>query len=198
MVSCGTRATQADQTSSDDNLYQFSTLTTDGQPFDMSTLRGKVVLVVNTATQCGFTPQYEALEQIYNRFQGRGFEIIDFPCNQFGAQAPGSDADIHAFCTGTYGVSFMQMAKVNVNGDSVAPVWQWLKSKAGFEGFDTTNPLGARLDQMFRAQDSLYDRSADIKWNFTKFLIDRDGRVVRRFEPTVPMSDVSAAVEALL
>ena len=185
-------------TVSTDNLYAFDAVDGNGDTVDLATLEGKVVLVVNTATECGFTPQYEELQKLYAAYNGRGLEILDFPCNQFGQQAPGSNEEIHAFCTGTYNTTFAQMAKIDVNGDSATALYQWLKAKAPFGGFDTTDPRGAYLDKMFRSQDPEYDKNPDIKWNFTKFLIDRQGNVVRRFEPTDPMSAVNDAIEALL
>ena len=181
-----------------DNICQFTILDGEGDTVNLADYEGRVVLVVNTATHCGFTPQYEALQDLYNRFHGRGLDILDFPCNQFGGQAPGSNEEIHAFCTGTYNTTFPQMAKVDVNGDSAIALYQWLKEKAPFGGFDTTDPRGAYLDKMFRSQDPDYDQNPDIKWNFTKFLIDRQGNVVRRFEPTDSMKAVSDAIEALL
>ena len=181
-----------------DNIYQFSVLDGVDNTVNLADFEGKVLLVVNTATQCGFTPQYTELQTLYDRYHTQGFEVLDFPCNQFGEQAPGSYDDIHAFCTGTYNITFPQMAKLDVNGDSAAALFVWLKSKAPFGGFDTTDRIGAYLDRMFRAQDSLYDQSADIKWNFTKFLIDRKGNVVRRFEPTAKTAEIEAAVRELL
>ncbi len=190
--------TEAPEEQPQDNIYQFTVLDGAGNPVSLADYDGQVLLVVNTATQCGFTPQYEALEALYRKYAERGFVVLDFPCNQFGAQAPGSNEEIHDFCTGNYNVTFPQMAKINVNGDSAAALFTWLKAKAPFGGFDTTDPRGAYLDKMFRQQDSLYDQNPDIKWNFSKFLIDRDGNVVRRFEPTDPMSAVAEAVESAL
>ena len=181
-----------------DNIYQFTVLDGAGNPVSLADYGGQVLLVVNTATQCGFTPQYEALEALYKKYAERGFMVLDFPCNQFGAQAPGSNEEIHAFCTGTYNVTFPQMAKIDVNGDSAAALYTWLKAKAPFAGFDTTDRMGALLDNMLRQQDSTYDQNPDIKWNFTKFLIDRQGNVVRRFEPMAKMSDLEAALKELL
>ena len=183
-----------------DNIYQFSVLGGTGDTVDLSVYQGKVLLVVNTATQCGFTPQYEELQRLYDLYREQGFEILDFPCNQFGQQAPGTNEEIHEFCTGNYNITFPQMAKIDVNGgdEQQSPLYAWLIAKAPFAGFDTTNPIGARLDQMFRSQDSLFDRTPDIKWNFTKFLIDRDGNVVRRFEPYEGYVPVEAALKQLL
>ena len=180
------------------NIYQFSVLDGNLDTVNLSDFQGKVLLVVNTATQCGFTPQYEELQQFYTKYHNRGFEVLDFPCNQFGEQAPGSYDEIHGFCTLNYNISFPQMAKIEVNGDSAQPLYGWLKEQAPFGGFDTTDRIGAYLDQMFRSQDSLYDQNPDIKWNFTKFLIGRDGKVVKRFEPTAKIGELEAAIVPLL
>ncbi len=181
-----------------DNIYQFSVLDGTLDTVNLSDYQGKVLLVVNTATQCGFTPQYEELQELYAKYRERGFEVLDFPCNQFGEQAPGSYDEIHSFCTGTYNITFPQMAKIEVNGDSAEALYVWLKEQAPFGGFDTTDRIGAYLDKMFRAQDSLYDQNPDIKWNFTKFLIGRDGKVVKRFEPTAKKAEIEAAVVSVL
>ena len=181
-----------------DNIYQFSVIDGNLDTVSLGDYQGKVLLVVNTATQCGFTPQYEELQQLYTKYHDRGFEVLDFPCNQFGEQAPGSFDEIHSFCTLNYNISFPQMAKIEVNGDGAQPLYVWLKEQAHFGGFDTTDRIGAYLDQMFRAQDSLYAQNPDIKWNFTKFLIDRNGKVVKRFEPTAKMDEVEAAIVSVL
>ena len=181
-----------------DNIYQFSVLDGNLDTVSLSDYQGKVLLVVNTATQCGFTPQYEELQNLYAKYHDRGFEVLDFPCNQFGEQAPGNYDEIHSFCTLNYNISFPQMAKIEVNGDSAQALYVWLKEQAPFGGFDTTDRIGAYLDQMFRTQDSLYYQNPDIKWNFTKFLIDRNGKVVKRFEPTAKMGEIEAAVNSLL
>ena len=181
-----------------DNIYQFSVLDGNLDTVSLSDYQGKVLLVVNTATQCGFTPQYEELQNLYAKYHDRGFEVLDFPCNQFGEQAPGSYDEIHSFCTLNYNISFPQMAKIEVNGDSAQALYVWLKEQAPFGGFDTTDRIGAYLDQMFRTQDSLYYQNPDIKWNFTKFLIDRNGKVVKRFEPTAKIGEIEAAVNSLL
>jgi glutathione peroxidase len=192
--------TEAPAEQNTDNIYQFSVLDGVGNEVNLADYQGKLLLVVNTATQCGFTPQYEALQALYDKYRGQGFEILDFPCNQFGEQAPGTNEEIHEFCTGTYNITFPQMAKIDVNGtdEDQSPLYAWLISKAPFAGFDTTNPVGARLDQMFRSQDSTFDKLPDIKWNFTKFLIDREGNVVRRFEPYEGYEPIDAAIKELL
>ena len=197
---CKQKAAEAPvaETPATDGIYQFEVLDVQGNTVSLGDYAGDVLLVVNTATQCGFTPQYTELEALYSRFNASGFEVLDFPCNQFGAQAPGTNEEIHAFCTGNYDITFPQMAKVDVNGDSASALFTWLKSQAPFQGFDTTDPRGTMLDKMFRAQDPAYDQNDDIKWNFSKFLVDRKGSVVARFEPTEPMQKVSDAIEALL
>ena len=192
--------TEAPVEQNTDNIYQFTVLDGVGNEVNLADYQGKLLLVINTATHCGFTPQYEALQALYDKYRGQGFEILDFPCNQFGEQAPGTNEEIHEFCTGTYNITFPQMAKIDVNGtdEDQSPLYAWLISKAPFAGFDTTNPVGARLDQMFRSQDSTFDKLPDIKWNFTKFLIDREGNVVRRFEPYEGYEPIDAAIKELL
>ena len=198
MMTVGCKQKSVPVVADTDNIYQFSVLNGTLDTVSLSDYQGKVLLVVNTATQCGFTPQYEELQQLYAKYHDRGFEVLDFPCNQFGEQAPGSYDVIHAFCTGTYNITFPQMAKIEVNGDSAQALYVWLKEQAPFGGFDTTDGIGAYLDRMFRAEDSLYDQNPDIKWNFTKFLIGRDGKVVKRFEPTAKLGEIDAAIVSVL
>jgi glutathione peroxidase len=153
-----------------DNIYQFNVLDGRGDSVSLSIYEGQVLLVVNTATQCGYTPQYEDLERIYETYSEQVFTILDFPCNQFGSQAPGSYDDIHGFCTDRYNITFPQYAKINVNGPNASPLYVWLKSK----------------------------KPGDIQWNFTKFLIDREGNVVHRFEPNANMTVMENAIQAQL
>lgn len=180
------------------NLYKFTVEDMYGEPQSMAQYKGKILLIVNTATRCGFTPQYEELQKLYDTYREDGVEILDFPCNQFGEQAPGSIREIHDFCTSTYNVTFPQFAKVDVNGAEASPLFSYLKKKQGFRGFDTSDRMGALLDNMLRSKDAAYDKSPDIKWNFTKFLVDRKGRVVARFEPTVPIADVEMEIINLI
>lgn len=180
------------------NLYKFTVEDMYGEPQSMAQYKGKILLIVNTATRCGFTPQYEELQKLYDTYREDGVEILDFPCNQFGEQAPGSIREIHDFCTSTYNVTFPQFAKVDVNGTEASPLFSYLKKKQGFRGFDTSDRMGALLDNMLRSKDAAYDKSPDIKWNFTKFLVDRKGRVVARFEPTVPIADVEMEIINLI
>ncbi len=179
-------------------VYDFTVLDKKKNEVSLSDYRGKVLLIVNTATGCGFTPQYEDLEAMYHRLKDRGFEILDFPCNQFGHQTPGSDEEITEFCTVKFGADFPQFKKSEVNGEGALPLFKWLKEQKGFEGFDMDNPIAPILVDMFDKTGSNWRETADIKWNFTKFLIDREGNVVARFEPTRDMKSVEAEVEKLL
>jgi glutathione peroxidase len=157
------------------NIYDFQATSLDGKPVDLAQYRGKVLLIVNTASKCGFTPQYQGLEAVYRELHGRGLEVLGFPCNQFGAQEPGTEDEIGAFCEKNYGVSFPMFAKVDVNGDDAHPLWKHLKGEApgvlGTEG---------------------------IKWNFTKFLIGRDGKVAKRYAPTTKPEEIADDIEKLL
>ena len=179
------------------SISSFTVTGQDGADVELSQYAGKVLLVVNTATGCGFTPQYEDLERIYTEHRDAGLEVLDFPCNQFHGQTPGSNEDIHEFCTLTYGTDFPQFSKIEVNGEDESPLYTWLKESRGFEGFGKGRKALA-MKAMMLASDRAYASKPDIKWNFTKFLIGRDGQVVARFEPTVPMEDVERAVVAAL
>ena len=176
------------------NIYSFSAVNDEGKNISLNDYRGKVLLVVNTATRCGFTPQYKELEDIYKKCHADGFEILDFPCNQFGQQAPGSIEEIHQFCTANFDIQFQQFDKIDVNGPNASPLFTWLKAQKTFEGFGD-NEMARRMDGMMRKRDANYDKNSDIKWNFTKFLINRSGQVVARFEPTASMADVEKAVK---
>ena len=179
------------------SFYDYSVTKRDGSALPMSDFRGKVVLVVNTATGCGFTPQYKDLESIYEEFHDRGLEILDIPCNQFAGQTPGTDEEVHAFCTLKYNTKFDQMKKSEVNGENALDLYKYLKSRKTFEGFGG-GKKEAFMSAMLEKIDPDYRNSAEIKWNFTKFLIDRNGNVVRRFEPTEDMENVRAAVSELI
>ncbi|MBO4821292.1 MAG: nitroreductase family protein [Prevotella sp.] len=177
------------------SIYDFKVKDDVGQEVSLSDYKGKVLLIVNTATRCGFTPQYKELEALYEKYAKEGFEILDFPCNQFGEQAPGTIQEIHQFCTANFNINFPQFDKIEVNGDNAHLLYVWLKSQKGFGGFDVTDERGKMMDGMLRRQDAEYDKKSDIKWNFTKFLVSRDGQVVKRYEPTDKMSDVEADVQ---
>ena len=171
-------------------IYDIRVKNDAGQEVSLSDYRGKVLLIVNTATRCGFTPQYEELEALYKKYCDEGLEILDFPCNQFGQQAPGTIREIHEFCTANFDIQFPQFDKVDVNGPQASPLFTFLKSKQPFRGFNTADPRGKMMDQMLRKQDAAYDKKSDIKWNFTKFLVSRDGRVIARYEPTATVKDM--------
>ena len=177
------------------SIYDYQVKNADGQTVSMADYRGRVLLIVNTATKCGFTPQYKELEELYERYHAEGLEILDFPCNQFGQQAPGSIQEIRQFCTANYGTQFAQMDKIDVNGPQAAPLYTFLKGKRGFGGFDTTDQRGKMMDDMMRKRDADYDKNADIKWNFTKFLVSRDGRVIRRYEPTEAVAGIEQDIQ---
>ena len=177
-------------------IYDFKVKDDAGKEVSLSDYKGKVLLIVNTATRCGFTPQYKELEALYEKYAKEGFEILDFPCNQFGEQAPGSIQEIHQFCTANFDIHFPQFDKIEVNGANEHLLYTWLKAQKGFSGFDTTDQRGKFMDDMLRKRDAEFDKKSDIKWNFTKFLVSRDGRVIKRYEPTDKMSDVETDVMA--
>ena len=181
-----------------DTVYRFTVKGRKGEDVSLADYKGKVLLIVNTATRCGFTPQYEGLEWMYERHKEKGFELLDFPCNQFGQQAPGTEDEIHAFCVVNYKTAFPQFAKIDVNGENAAPLFRFLTDSAKFEGFPQDGKLAPILEKMLREADPDYVKKPDIKWNFTKFLIGRDGKVIRRFEPTAPLSEIETAVEKAL
>ena len=178
----------------DKNLYTFPVQQRDGSITNLSEYRGEVLLIVNTATGCGFTPQYEALEQMYHTYHKDGFEVLDFPCNQFGRQAPGTSAEIFSFCTARYDISFPQYKKIEVNGENELELYTYLKSKQGFHGFGDS-PDAAYMKKKLEQEAPDYETTPDIKWNFTKFLVSRKGEVVARFEPTEDMKMVEEAVK---
>ncbi len=156
------------------NIYDFKVKAQDGSDVSLADYKGKVLLIVNTATGCGFTPQYDGLQDLYEKYQPQGFEILDFPCNQFANQAPGDDGEIHSFCTGRYGITFPQFSKIDVNGKNESPLFRYLKSqKGGIMG-------------------------SNVKWNFTKFLVDKNGNVIDRFAPTVTPEKIESKIKECL
>ena len=179
------------------SIYDYSVPQVNGEDLSLSEFKGKVMLIVNTATGCGFTPHYEPLEKMYEAYHDKGLEIIDIPCNQFAGQAPESDEEIHQFCTLKYNTQFPQMKKSEVNGENALPLYGYLKSQKGFEGFGKS-PMALAMGAMLKKIDKDYKNNPDIKWNFTKFLVDREGNVVARFEPTANMKDVEKAVAELI
>ncbi len=178
------------------NIYDFTVKTRKGEEVPLSNYKGQVLLIVNTATGCGFTPQYKELQEIYDAHKADGLEILDFPCNQFADQAPGTDEEIHTFCTGRFGITFPQFAKCDVNGENAIPLYRYLTSNTSFDGFN--GPMGLMLSGVVKKMDKDYKNNGNIKWNFTKFLIDREGNIVCRMEPTLSMDKVKAEVEKLL
>lgn len=179
------------------SIYDYSVTGTDGQAVSLARYKGNVMLIVNTATGCGFTPQYKDLEELYETYHDQGLEIIEIPCNQFAGQTPGTDEEIHEFCTLHYNTQFPQMTKSDVNGASALPLYTYLKSQQGFKGFGK-GPKALLMSAMLKKNDKNYKHNPDIKWNFTKFVVNREGQVVARFEPTANMTDVKTCVSSLL
>ena len=178
------------------SIYSFKVKTRKGEDFDLSNLKGKVSLVVNTATGCGFTPQYEAIEKLYEKYHDKGFEVLDFSCNQFGHQAPGDNDEIHEFCTAKYQTKFDQFAKIEVNGENASPVFIELKKEQPNE-----EPKGMKNKMAMKAIAKISTsckEKGDIAWNFTKFLVDKDGNAVKRYDPTFNPTDIEKDILDLL
>ena len=179
------------------NVFDFTVKDRKGNEVSLKEYAGKVLLIVNTATGCGFTPHYEPLEAMYKELREQGFEILDFPCNQFANQAPGSEDEIHEFCTLKFGTEFPQFSKIDVNGDTADPLYAFLASEKPFNGFGK-GIKNLALSKFAAANNKKFGDKTYIGWNFTKFLVDREGKVIARFEPTDDMDDVKKAVEAAL
>ena len=178
-------------------FYDYSLTDRSGNEVSMHNYEGKVVIIVNTATGCGFTPQYKDLEAMYEKYHEQGLEIIDVPCNQFADQTPGTDEEVHEFCTLKYNTQFDQFKKSDVNGEHALPLFTFLKNEKGFSGFgNSIKALGMRA--MCKLKDPNYKKNPDIKWNFTKFVVDRNGNVVKRFEPTEDMHLLETCIQSLL
>ena len=178
-------------------VYDFTVKDRQGNEVSLGDYKGKVLLIVNTATGCGFTPHYEPLEAMYKEMKEKGLEILDFPCNQFADQAPGSDEEIHEFCTMKFGTEFPQFKKIDVNGENADPLYVYLAGEKPFEGFGKGLKVAA-LSKFAQMNNKKFGDKAYIQWNFTKFLIDREGKVIARFEPTTDMDKVKEAVLAAL
>lgn len=177
-------------------IYDFKALTSRGQELDFSQFQGKVLLIVNTASKCGFTPQFEGLEALNQKYKDKGLVIIGFPCNQFKEQDPGSDSQIEEFCQINYGVTFQIMKKTDVNGPAAEPIFEYLKSQAPTEEY---NGLKAKATHaMLKKLSSSVEKDSDILWNFTKFLISKDGKTIKRFAPTTDPKDFEKEVESML
>ena len=174
------------------SIYDLSVKKRNGEDFNLSELKGKVLLIVNTATGCGFTPQYEGLEKIYEKYHEKGLEVLDFPCNQFGHQAPGENEEIHEFCTAKYKTQFDQFAKIDVNGDNEDKLFTLLKSEI------KDDVISGLKNKMIMKTVGAGKKDGEIKWNFTKFLVDRNGKVVKRYSPTYVPSDIEKDILELL
>ena len=179
-------------------IYDYSVKERDGRLLSLKAFSNMVLLIVNTATKCGFTPQYEELEKLYEKYHSQGFDILDFPCNQFGQQAPGTDEAIHNFCKTTYGTQFPRFKKVKVLGADADPLFNFLTSCKGFAGWDMSHPLAHILDEKLSKDNPDYKSDPSVKWNFTKFLINKRGQVVARFEPTEKIGNIAERIEELL
>ncbi len=180
----------------ENTIYDLKVKTRDDKDFALSELRGKVLLIVNTATGCGFTPQYEGIENLYEKYHDEGFEVLDFPCNQFGHQAPGDNDEIHNFCTAKYKTKFDQFAKIDVNGENEIPLYTLLKKAQPKE-----EPKGMKNKMAMKAVAKISTtckKEGDIVWNFTKFLVSKDGEVVKRFDPTFKPEDMEEDIKKLL
>lgn len=180
------------------NIYNFEVLNAAGEKVSLEEYRNKVILIINSATECGFTPQYDKLQDMYEKLGDKDFVILDFPCNQFGNQAPGSNEEIAMFCDTKFGITFPIFSKIDVNGENAAPLYQYLVGQKGFKGFDQENPATKMLESMLQRVKPNYANEPDIKWNFTKFLIDKDGNVVERFEPTADLDDIEQRAKGLI
>ena len=177
------------------SIYDINIKNRRDEDISMSEFKGKVLLIVNTATGCGFTPQYKGLEELYQKYHDQGLELLDFPCDQFGHQAPGSDDEIHEFCTAKYKTSFDQFKKIEVNGENETELFKYLKAEQGFKGFDLKGKI---LIPIVKKMDPDYANNSDIKWNFTKFLVDREGNVVERFESTIDPKKIDEKIANII
>ena len=180
------------------NVYDFTVKTNKGVEKSLADYKGKVLLIVNTASKCGFTPQFEGLQKLYKDYKDRGLEILGFPCNQFAGQEPGTSEEAQSFCKLNYGVTFQIFEKGDVRGETAQPLFKYLTEQKGFKGFDKSNPMAEKLTGALKEHFPEYLEGDGIKWNFTKFLIDREGNVVERFEPTTDPADIASYIEKLL
>lgn len=167
------------------SIYDFSAVSIDGELINLSDYKGKVLIIVNTASKCGFTPQYAELEKIYTQYKDQGLEILGFPCNQFAEQEPGTNTEVKKFCELNYGVSFQLFEKINVRDENIHPLFAYLTENTHFNGFGENNPASDMLSGFLKEKFPHYLEGDSIKWNFTKFLIDKEGNIAGRYEPTV-------------
>jgi len=180
------------------NIYDFSIRSIHGKEVSFTDYKGKVLLIVNTASKCGFTPQYEELQELYQTYQQQGLEILGFPSNQFAGQEPGSNLEVQNFCQINYGVKFPLFEKMDVRGDNAHPLFKYLTEKMPFKGFDRNHPIAEKLQGVLQEKFPEFLEGNDIKWNFTKFLIDREGNVAARYEPTTAPLSMKTEIEKLL
>ena len=179
-------------------VYDFTVKDRKGKDVSLKEYANEVLLIVNTAIKCSFTTQYDELEKLYQKYRSQHFVILDFPCNQCGQQAPGTDESIHEFCKLNFGTEFPQFKKIKVNGPDADPLFLFLQEQKGFAGWNMEHPIAHILDDMLSKEDPEYKEKPDIKWNFTKFLVDKKGMVVARFEPTESIEVIAAKIEELL
>ncbi|HYH02076.1 MAG TPA: glutathione peroxidase [Bacillota bacterium] len=180
------------------NVYDFKAKTMDGKEISLDTYRGKVLVIANTASKCGFTPQYAGLQKLYQQYQARGFEVLGFPCNQFAEQEPAENHEVQQFCEINFGVTFPLFQKVEARGSNAHPLFQYLTAQAPFKGLDLEHPIGNALTDALQNNFPEYLEGDSIKWNFTKFLIERNGNVVGRFEPTTEPEAMQTEIEKYL
>ena len=177
-------------------IYDFKVLNNRGEQVDMAQYKGQVLMIVNTASKCGFTPQYDGLEALYQKYKGQGLVILGFPCDQFAHQEPGSDEEIAEFCRLNHGVTFPLMKKIDVNGENAHPIYTYLKSVAPTEEYKGIKAKASHT--LFKTISKSVEKESDIKWNFTKFLISRDGSVIKRFPPTTEPADFEKDVQEMI
>ena len=178
------------------SIYDFKIINREGKEISLSDYKGKTLIIVNTATGCGFTPQYEGLEKLYEEYHDKGLEILDFPCDQFGHQAPGTEDEIHQFCTAKYQTQFDQLSKIEVNGENEHPLYTYLKQQQPKEEI-----VGLKNKMAMKAIEkisSTYKKQEDIKWNFTKFLVDKEGNVIKRYDPTFDPKNIEKDLKEVI
>lgn len=179
-------------------IYDFSATSIDGKEIQLEKYKGKTLIIANTASKCGFTPQYEDLQKLYEQYKEDGLEILGFPCNQFEGQEPDANEAVHDFCSRNYGVSFQLFSKIEVRDENAHPLFNYLIQKSPFKGFDLTHPIGKILQSLLQEKHPHFLLDDSIKWNFTKFLIDREGHIVGRYEPTTSPLDMEEDIKKLL
>lgn len=196
MLMCLTLATNI-YAQKEKSIYDFKMNDLEGEQIDFSQYKGKVILIVNTASQCGLTPQYEGLEKLYEEYKDKGLVILGFPCNQFLGQEPGDAKEIRSVCLKNYGVTFPMFEKIDVNGKNEAPLYTFLKKKAPFKGYPNED-FGKQLDEIHKKTGTGYEKGDNIRWNFGKFLVSKDGKTIKRFEPMVEPKELEKEIIKML